>query len=101
MKNRLKRRDLDPCSQTKLLINDIVHSGYFHTLTASPDSSMGKGNKKRPGEEAGRVEPGNVLTGVKSFSSRGYKLLYLSFSRDNNNNYETAGAEESKRPFSR
>lgn len=49
----------------------------------------------------GGVIPGNVLTCVKSFSNRGYKLLCLSFSRDNNNNYETAGAEESKRPFSR
>lgn len=48
-----------------------------------------------------RVTLQNVLTCVKSFSIRDYKLLCPSFSRDNNNNYETAGAEESKHPFGR
>lgn len=51
--------------------------------------------------DAGGDAPAHVLICVKSFSSRGYKLLRLSSSRDNNNNYETAGAEESKSPFSR
>lgn len=48
-----------------------------------------------------RVILGSVLTCVESFSNRVYKLLCLSFSRDNNNNYKMAGDEESKHPFSR
>lgn len=46
----------------------------------------------------GGVIQGNVLTCVKSFSYRGYKILCLYFSQDNNDN-ETA--EESECPFSR
>lgn len=60
------------------------------TLETS-ESQMKKGG-------GGGVIQGNVLTCVKSFSYRGYKILCLYFSQDNNDN-ETA--EESECPFSR